>query len=184
MRNDSPLPREHPHRFTAQLALFPRPREHTVRCESPSHQRQRRRAAATTTRASWEVRFYTDIARMVALALSGKSDEEIAQTTWEETCHEQDRMGIVVHHVGHYCDPCVLELARHFAGEAPAILQWTAAIVTHQPMVLATERASERVGILGGWPPDLSEEELLRRLDTDEFVAVRTSPPPPSHRTE
>lgn len=156
----------HPkHPYLAQMLFVPvvswRP------CQGAVH------VSRSAPRSGWEVRFYQDADRMVELYQAGVSEEEIAEAFWSDTCREQDSVGIVVHKTLHLCDDCTMTVLGKHGGDAGAFLNFTSSVITRQPILLVSDRLTEKAGLLGGLPADVQEADILAQLDKDEMLKIQ-----------
>ncbi|HLG78891.1 MAG TPA: hypothetical protein VKX46_20945 [Ktedonobacteraceae bacterium] len=123
--------------------------------------------------AVWEVRFYQDMQRGVALYQQGKSPEEIAQSGWDETSREQDTIGVVCHLITPCCEECAQGIISKHGGQGAAFMTMETARVTGGALLLVSDRLTENAAIVGNLPGNIRDDELLARLDNEQMLDIR-----------
>src|SRR5207237_8936244 len=97
-RNHPPPPGTTP--FLAQL-LFQPTHDPAPPCQGTAHPDQQ-----APPQASWQVRCYQDLDRLLALLQQGVEEAQATQIIWEEAGLEQDRRGVRLHRRLWLCQDC------------------------------------------------------------------------------
>lgn len=138
--------------------------------------------------ASWEARFYQNTHRMLDFAQQGLSREEIAQRLWEESCREQDTIGVVRHASHLLCQSCVqATLVRH-SGQESAFITMSAAQVTYGCLLIVSDRATTLGRLLGNFPCEIEDRAMLAHIEQMKQagqildITSPSEPTPPVHK--
>lgn len=149
-------------------------------CAAQIHQQDEK----STPPANWEVRFYQSTERMLDFAQQGLSREEIAQRLWEESCREQDTIGVVRHASHLLCQSCVQTILVRHAGEESAFLTMSTAQVTYGCLLIVSDRATTFGRLLGNFPCEVEDRALLAHIEQMRQAGEILDLTPPSQSSE
>ena len=114
--------------------------------------------------AQWEARFYQNTDRAVGLMQQGLSQQQISQALWDESCREQDTIGVRTHLSIVVCTLCAKDIIQRFAGEASTFLSMLTAMLSSGSLLLVTDRDTDQPFIVDDLPGDLQEQNILPLL--------------------
>jgi hypothetical protein len=114
--------------------------------------------------AQWEVKFYQNTERALDLMQQGWNQQQISQALWDESCREQDTIGVRTHHRMVVCTGCAQEIIQNFAGEASTFLSMLTTMLRSGSLLLVTDRGTDQPSLVGDLPADLPERDILPLL--------------------
>ncbi len=123
--------------------------------------------------AEWQIRFFLNTERVVELYTQQVPEDQIAQRLWDEMCHEQDTVGVVLHRTMYVCRDCARVVIEQYGGMAVAFMATTTAMVTSGATILVADRLTEKAGVLGNVPGDIHEQDILPLLDAQDMLDIR-----------
>jgi hypothetical protein len=150
----------------AQL-LFQPARDPAPPCQGAAHQDE-----PGPPQASWEVRCYQDLDRLLALLQQGVEEAQATQIIWQEACQEQDRRGVRLHRRLWLCQDCAEAVIVRHAGQGPAILAMLTAHVSGQALLLVTDRRTEQAALVSNLPSGIQERDLVALLRRRHALSI------------
>jgi hypothetical protein len=151
--------------FLAQL-LFQPTGDPAPPCQGAAHQ-----DLQGPPQASWEVRCYQDLDRLLALLQQGVEEAQATQIIWQQAGLEQDRGGVRLHRRLWLCQDCAQGIIVRHAGQGPATLAMLTAHVSGQALLLVTDRRTEQAAIVGPLPSGIQERDLVPLLQRREALS-------------
>jgi len=114
--------------------------------------------------AHWEVKFYQNTDRAFDLIQQGLGQQQISQVLWDESCREQDTIGVRTHLSIVFCTVCAHDILQNFVGEAAIFLTLLTAMLSSGSLLLVTDRRTDQPAIVDNLPGDLKEQDILLLL--------------------
>jgi hypothetical protein len=111
--------------------------------------------------AHWEVKFYQNTDRAFDLMQQGLSQQQLSQMLWEESCREQDTLGVRIHLSVVFCTVCAKRVIQNFVGKASIVLTMLTAMLCSGSLLLVTDRRTDQPFIVDNLPGDLKEQGIL-----------------------
>jgi hypothetical protein len=115
--------------------------------------------------AHWEVKCYQNTERAFDLMQQGLSQQQISQVLWDESCREQDTIGVRTHLSIVFCTVCAKDIIQNFVGEASIFLTILTAMLNSGSLLLVTDRHTNQPFIVDNLPGDLKEQDILLLLE-------------------
>jgi hypothetical protein len=94
----------------------------------------------------------------------GLYQQQVSQALWNESCREQDIIGVRTHHSIVVCTACAQKIIENFAGEASPLLSMFTTMLSSGSLLLVTDRGTDQPYIVGDLPGDLQECDILPLL--------------------